>query len=151
MLLQSKTRVKSLSNERDCENEQEEIDLFIIDDQKYGKEIKRLIEERIPENVNVKIFSSGESVLREIRNNEKKPRIVLLDYTRNKMNSRDHAVDHILENSPDTDVIMLSDKEYKDRALKALGYGAHDYVEKDQFAHDHILDSVKTALHPSKE
>jgi len=151
MLLQSKTRVKPLSNENDCENEQEEIDLFIIDDQKYGKEIKRLIEERIPENVNVKIFSSGESVLREIRNNEKKPRIVLLDYTRNKMNSSDHTVDHILENSPDTDVIMLSDKEYKDRALKALGYGAHDYVEKDQFAYDHILDSVKTALHPSKE
>jgi hypothetical protein len=32
-----------------------------------------------------------------------------------------------------------------------LGYGAHDYVEKDQFAFDHILDSVKTALHPPKE
>jgi DNA-binding NtrC family response regulator len=152
MFIQTKTQNKPLGREKECETEQEEIDLFIIDDKKYGNKLKRLIEEKIQENVNVQIFLTGESGVQAMKNNDKKPKIVLLDYSRNKMNGeKNHTVDHILETSPGTDVIMLSDKANKQRALKALGYGAHDYVEKDQFAFDHILDSVKTALHPPKE
>jgi DNA-binding NtrC family response regulator len=130
------------------------IDLFIIDEKSYGDELKKVLEENLDEEINVKIFPTGELGLKAMRGFKNKPKVVLLDYSRNRMNitgMEDHTVDNILESSPDTEIIIISDTESKERAMKALQFGAQDYVEKDQFAFEHIVDSVKTALNPPKE
>ena len=70
----------------------------------------------------------------------------------NKTTEKDpsHAVDRIKEISPETVVIMISDEEDMESALKALRYGAYDYVMKDRFAFAHIEASVKKCLEPSR-
>lgn len=130
------------------------IRLFIIDeDSAYTESLKHTLEEKLGEDVSVKVFNNGEAMVQNLQNVDKKPHLVLLDYSKNKMpihGREEHTLDHIMRISPFTGIIMLSAKKYKDRALKAIGYGAYDYIEKDQFAIGHIINSVKMCLHPSK-
>jgi DNA-binding NtrC family response regulator len=45
---------------------------------------------------------------------------------------------------------MISDEEDMPSAVKALRYGAYDYVMKDRFAFSHIKASVEKCLEPSR-
>jgi len=132
----------------------DKINLFIVDDDvQYGQSLKDSLEKEFHERLDVKDFPTGESALEEIQNSDKKPQVVLLDYLGNKpLNSKSdkHTVDDISKMSPGTGIIMLSDKKYEDRAIKALAHGAHDYVVKDKFALEHVVNSVKKALNPPK-
>jgi DNA-binding NtrC family response regulator len=150
--LEKTKRVKDTNEELTGSNEK--INLFIVDDDvQYGQSLKDSLEKEFQEKVDVRVFPTGESMIEEIEIAEKKPQVVLLDYLGNKPlnpNSDKHIVDDISRVSPNTGIIMLSDKKYEDRAMKALAYGAHDFVVKDKFTHEHVLTSVKKALNPPK-
>jgi CheY-like chemotaxis protein len=132
----------------------DKINLFIIDDDSsYSETLRDSLEKEFHDRLNVTVFPTGESAVQEIQNAEKKPQVVLLDYLGNKPldpKSDKHIVDDISNISPQTGIIMLSDKKYEDRAMKALAHGAHDYVVKDKFAMEHVVNSVKKVLNPPK-
>ena len=132
----------------------EKIKLFIVDyDYYYSLSLKHSLEKKFGDSMHVELFRSGESCLEALRVSDEKPDVILLDYIENKELNKDngeHTVDHIREISPDISIIILSTKKHADRAVKALGYGAHDYVMKDQFAFEHIYNAIDGCLHPSK-
>lgn len=126
--------------------------LFVAaDSQLYAESLKRSLETSFDHHVKVEAFVSGEECVSMI-GMQNKPDIVVLDYKLNKRAGRinTYTVDTIKEMSPDTIVIMISDEEDMPSAVKALRYGAYDYVMKDRFAFSHIKASVKKCLEPSK-
>jgi DNA-binding NarL/FixJ family response regulator len=131
-----------------------EIDLFIVDrDLQFGQTIKDSLEKEFHEHLFVKYFLTGESLIEEISRSVKKPNIVILDYFGNKSLNKQyekHTVDAISVLSPDTGIIIVSDKMHEDRAMKALAHGAHDFVLKDKFAVGHLVNAVKKVLNPPK-
>ena len=130
------------------------IKLFIVDeDLQYVKNIKDFLEKEFREPLNVKSFPTGESALEEIKKIDEKPEVVVLDYLGNKQldtKNEKHTVDDISNISPDTGIIIISDKKYENRAMKALAHGAHDFIVKDKFTLKHLLNSIKKVLHPPK-
>jgi DNA-binding NtrC family response regulator len=133
---------------------EDKVNVYIVDhDVEYRTSLKDSLEKEFYETMNVKTFTTGEALIHEIKKAQKKPNVILLDYLGNRhlnLNSVKHIVDDISRISPGTGIIMLSHKEYEEQAMKALAYGAHDYVVKDKFTHEHVLNSVKKALNPPK-
>jgi DNA-binding NarL/FixJ family response regulator len=129
----------------------ETFNLYVAADSKaYAESLKHSIENSFDNNVKVEAFDSKESCISKMYH-DKKPDIVLLDYKLNKNSEDDnYAVDEIKAISPDTVVIMMSNEEDMQSAMKALRYGADDYVMKDMFAFPHIKASVSKCLQPSK-
>jgi FixJ family two-component response regulator len=80
----------------------------------------------------IKCFATGEEFLKHLN---KKPGIVLLDYNLNgsyidAMNGID-VLKRIMQESPDTKVIMLSSQEKMEVAVESIKYGAYDYIIKN--------------------
>jgi DNA-binding NtrC family response regulator len=127
--------------------------LFVAaDNQLYAESLKQSLETSLEGHVKVEAFISKEECINKIRK-ESKPGIVVLDYKLNKRTSdggTSYTVDKIKEISPETIVIMMSNEEDMPSAVKALRYGAYDYVMKDRFAFSHIKASVEKCLEPSR-
>jgi DNA-binding NtrC family response regulator len=126
--------------------------LFVAaDNQLYAESLKNSLESSFDKNVKVEAFISKEECINKIRK-ENKPGIVVLDYKLNKTNegNSSYTVDKIKEISPETIVIMMSDEKDMPSAVKALRYGAYDYVMKDRFAFSHIRAAVEKCLVPSR-
>jgi DNA-binding NtrC family response regulator len=121
------------------------------DNQLYAESLKQSLESSFDKSVKVKAFNSKEECIEKI-NKETKPDIVVLDYELNRKTGADnsHTVDRIKEISPETIVIMMSKEEDMESALKALRYGAYDYVMKDRFAFSHIRAAIQKCLEPSR-
>jgi DNA-binding NtrC family response regulator len=119
--------------------------------QLYAESLKHSLEMSLDKNVKIEAFNSKEECIEKIEN-ESRPDIIILDYELNKKTQEDqsHTVDRIKEKSPETIVIMMSDEEDMESALKALRYGAFDYVMKDRFAFSHITAAVQKCLEPSR-
>lgn len=131
------------------------INLFIVgnDDYYYGMSVKDSLEKKFGNEVFINAFPDSDSCLHLMHNSDEKPDIVLLDYSENKeLNKKtgDHVMDYIKKICPETSIIILADIEHSGRAVKALGYGAHHFVMKDQFAHEQIFNTVVKCLYPSK-
>jgi len=128
--------------------------LFIVDgDYFYGQSLKSTLIEKLNDELSIKVFLNAESCLHQIMYSDEKPDIVILDHFENKKlndQNNDHTVDYMQNMKPDVAIIILSDNDSFDRAIKALAYGANDFVIKDQFAHQHIYNAVKKCLHPAK-
>jgi len=128
--------------------------VYIVDPNYYdGVSLKKSLEKSFEEEVVIKAFSDAESCLRVMEGGEEKPNVVILEYTENRRLNEtcgEHMVDCIKKLYPDTAIIILSDKENSDKAIKILAYGAHDFVVKDRFLDEHILSAVKKSLHPAK-
>jgi DNA-binding NtrC family response regulator len=127
--------------------------LFVAaDNQLYAESLKNSLESSFDKNVKVEAFVSKEECINKIRK-ENKPGIVVLDYKLNKRTNEGqntYTVDKIKEISPETIVIMMSDEKDMASAVKALRYGAYDYVMKDRFAFSHIRAAVEKCLIPSR-
>jgi len=127
--------------------------LFVAaDNQLYAESLKQSLETSFDKNVKVEAFISKEECINYI-GKQHKPDIVVLDYKLNKKSNESNStytVDKIKEMSPDTIVIMMSNEEDMPSAVKALRYGAYDYVMKDRFAFSHIREAVEKCLVPSK-
>lgn len=131
------------------------LNIFIVDnDVQYRQSLKESLENEFSTYLNIYLFSTGESALAELENMKEKPQVILLDYMINKASNihcGKHAVDQISDLCPNSSIIMIADKNYEQEALLAIEYGAHDLIIKDQFIFDHIITSVKKALHPPKQ
>jgi DNA-binding NtrC family response regulator len=127
--------------------------LFVAaDNELYARSLKQSLESSLDKHVKVEAFVSKEDCINNIRK-ENKPDIVVLDYKLNKKTSEgqnSYTVDKIKEISPETIVIMMSNEEDMPSAIKALRYGAYDYVMKDRFAFSHIREAVEKCLVPSR-
>lgn len=126
--------------------------LFVAaDNQLYAESLKQSLEASLDKNIKVEAFISKEECINNIDATHK-PDIIVLDYKLNKTDDSNnkHTVDKIKEISPETVVIMMSDEKDMPSAIKALRYGAYDYVMKDRFAFSHIRASVKKCLEPSR-
>jgi len=132
----------------------EKVSVFIIDsDVAYSKSLKNSLEKEFNAPLEINLFNGWDKAAKEIEIANQKPHAILLNYLSNKCLTEDsdkHTVDDILRVSPDTSIIMLSNKKDIDRAMKALAYGAQDLVVKDKFTHEHILNSLRKILNPSK-
>jgi DNA-binding NtrC family response regulator len=119
--------------------------------QLYAESLKQSLQSSFDGGVNIEAFNSKEKIFEKI-DKDIKPDIVVLDYELNKISDEDgsHTVDKIKEISPETVVIMMSDEEDMNSALKALRYGAYDYVMKDRFAFSHIRAAIQKCLQPSR-
>jgi len=128
--------------------------VFVVDaDHHSSISIQSSLEAGLGDEVAIKVFSNGESCLAEMNDHGQKPSVVILEYSENKrLNATcgEHMVDCIKKLSPESAIIILSDKANSDRAIKTLAYGAHDFVVKDRFLNEHIFSSVKKSLHPAK-
>lgn len=128
--------------------------IHIVDnDYTNGLSVKTSLEKSLGPEVSVQVFPNAESCLEVIKKSEEKPAVVLIEYTENKrLNDEQgaHMVDHVKKLSAEAAIIVFADKANSARATKALAYGAHDFVIKDQFFHEHILSAVKKSLHPAK-
>jgi DNA-binding NtrC family response regulator len=125
--------------------------LFVAaDNELYAESLKQSLESSLDKkNVKVEAFISKEECINNIGKTNKTD-IVVLDYKLNKKSNDSYTVDKIKEKSPDTIVIMMSDEEDMPSAVKALRYGAYDYVMKDRFAFSHIRAAVEKCLVPSR-
>lgn len=128
--------------------------LFIVDNDYYnGLTVKQCLEENLGEEITVRVFPDAESCLQTMQRTQEKPAVVILEYSENKrLNDErgEHMVDKVKELSPEAAIIICSDKRNSEHAIKALAYGANDFVIKDRFQHEHILSAVKKSLHPAK-
>ncbi len=121
------------------------------DNQLYAESLKHSLETSLDKHIKVEAVISKEECISRI-GKEKKPGIVVLDYKLNKKShetNSTYTVDQIKEMSPETIVIMMSSEEDMPSAIKALRYGAYDYVMKDRFAFSHIRAAVEKCLSPS--
>lgn len=127
--------------------------LFVAaDNELYARSLKQSLENSLDKHVKVEAFISKEDCINKIQS-DNKPDIVVLDYKLNKKTSEGrniYTVDKIKEISPETIVIMMSNEEDMPSAIKALRYGAYDYVMKDRFAFSHIREAVEKCLVPSR-
>jgi DNA-binding NarL/FixJ family response regulator len=128
--------------------------VFIVDNDYYnGLDVKNTLQENLGEEVMIRVFPEAESCLTAINTSKEKPSVVILEYAENKrLNEQkgEHMVDQVKKLSPKAAIIICSNKDNSGRATKALAYGAHDFVLKDQFLHEHLLSAVKKGLHPAR-
>lgn len=121
------------------------------DNQLYAESLKQSLETNLDRHIKVEAVVSKEDCINKIQK-ENKPGIVVLDYKLNKKSpdaNSTYTVDKIKEMSPETIVIMMSNEEDMPSAIKALRYGAYDYVMKDRFAFSHIREAIEKCLTPS--
>ncbi len=128
--------------------------IYIVDnDYTNGLSVKGSLEKSLGDEVSIQVFPDAESCLAALQLTDQKPSVVIVEYTENKRLNEEkglHMVDQIKKISSEAAIIVFSDKSNSARATKALAYGAHDFVIKDQFQHEHILSAVKKCLHPAK-
>ncbi|HEY0030142.1 MAG TPA: response regulator [Bacteroidia bacterium] len=131
-----------------------EFNLFIVDNNtEHNQSIKAFLESKLEENIIITSFQNLEACLHVMNGKSSKPDVVILDNSENKeldKETGEHTVDYIKRIHPSATIIMISEEEHSIRAMKALGFGAHNFVIKNQFSHEHILSSVRKCLHPVK-
>ena len=105
--------------------------VFVVDDEPM---VRRMLEFKLKdrEDLQVQAFSSGESC---VENLNQSPDIIILDYhmdtdKENAMNGLETLL-RIVENSPDTQVAMLSSQDNVSVAVDVLKKGAVDYIIKN--------------------
>lgn len=111
-----------------------QLNIFIVDDDKmFARALKEDIETAFGgKKVKVKTFETGETFFQTL--NGEKPEVLILDYhlNGNYFDAMDgiEVLKKVKEMLPDTDVIMLSNDDHVDIAMKSMRHGAMDYVVK---------------------
>ena len=126
--------------------------IYIVDDAQYAEKIKQSLHNKFGEEVFVSIFHDAESSVNELRKSVDKPQLAIMDYSKNSRvgnEKGEYIVDLIQKISPETGILILSDEKHIQPAARVLAHGAHGFVEKDQFALDHINTMVEKCLHPT--
>ena len=107
--------------------ENQEINLFIVDDDKLlATSLKHYLQNKFGYDVKTTIFNNGESCLEKIN---KYTHIVILDYFMGGKNGLE-ILKAIKITNPKTEVIMLSGNEDMAIAMETFRSGAKDYVAK---------------------
>ena len=88
----------------------------------------------------LQLFDNGEACLGQINHT---PDVVLLDYQlgKNKMNGIE-IFKEVKRKSPKAKVILLSNQDEVRVAVESLRLGAFDYIIKDTYAMDNLLNAL---------
>jgi two-component system OmpR family response regulator len=115
---------------------QEHISMFIIDgDKMLATALKSDLERTFEDHdLKISLFETGEESTERISEN---PDVVIVDYSLNSKNSEAMTgvkiIDLIKQKSPGTEVIIFTEEEHADIALKAMHHGVHDYIVKNDY------------------
>jgi len=113
------------------------IKIFIVEDDLF---FSSLIETQLKRHdfENIKTFNNGADFLNQLHTN---PDIVILDHNLNEMNGLD-ILRRIKSVNPDIQVIFLSAQQDMEVAVKALKYGAYDYLQKDENCSNRLVHII---------
>lgn len=111
--------------------------IFVVEDNEWYNRLLRHSLELNPDH-EVFSFADGASLLMALG---KKPDIVTLDYRLPDANGND-LLQRIIEESPSTAVIIVSEQEDIETAVSLLKAGARDYLEKTKDIRDRLLHSI---------
>jgi two-component system, OmpR family, response regulator len=126
--------------------------IFLVDDEPIQNEmLKDYLSERFL--YDIKVFDNGEEAIQNLNLN---PEIIVLDYHLNahRPDAKNgvEILKMIKDQSPDTQVIILSGQDKIDVAVDSMKYGAYDYVVKGETAFsrtENILNNI-SELHKVK-
>ena len=129
---------------------QNNMDVFIIEDDQLQSE---MLADHMSKYKIFKFhkYDSGESCLRDL---DKKPDIVILDYYLDKYDK--DAMDgidvlkEIKQKNPETEVIILSAQEQIEVAVNTMKHGAFDYVVKGEAAFHRLENSLYNVIRKRK-
>jgi two-component system OmpR family response regulator len=112
------------------------INVFLVDDDElYLNTLRSFLTNSLPDNFKFKTFLNAEEFIKEM---DKKPEIVILDYILSTNSSKEVNGLSILKQinliSPNTFVIVLSAQDNVDVALDIINEGAYDYISKNKTA-----------------
>jgi DNA-binding NtrC family response regulator len=108
--------------------------IFVLeDDEWYNKFLAHTIS--LNPDYDVKNFFSANDLLKNI---DKKPDVVTLDYRLPDANGED-VLGKIKQQSPDTEVIIISEQDNIETAITLLKNGAYDYLVKEKNIRDRLL------------
>lgn len=117
--------------------------IYIIEDNAF---FAKLLEEKIlmQTGYDVQVFSTGEEAL---STSDFNPDIVILDYF---LSIKDDTImngseitEKIRHQKPNIPIIILSAQEKIDVAIDLLNQGACDYIEKNDYAIENVLNSIQ--------
>lgn len=126
--------------------------VFIVEDDMFYATI---LNEELKQSgiTNTKIFYTGNALLESL---DEQPDIVLLDHKLGDANGVD-LLKVIKSKCPETEVIFLSGQEDLSVAVKALKFGAYDYVEKNANAFARVkrliakMDQLKNLIKENEQ
>jgi DNA-binding response OmpR family regulator len=114
--------------------------LLVEDSQTQAAQIKMVLENA--GDIKVEVTYSGVEGLRLAR--EVSPALIILDVVLPDMDG--FQVCRRLKRDPETmriPVIMLTEKSSADATVSGLQAGADDYIPKDIFASEHLIDTLR--------
>jgi CheY-like chemotaxis protein len=115
-------------------------DVLVVEDSPtQAKQIKETLQDA---GLNVRVVGDGPEAIREAMLNP--PRLIVLDINLPSMDG--YQVCRRLKRNPDTrdiPVIMLTEQSSAKDTMTGLQAGADDYIPKDIFAGEHLLDTLR--------
>lgn len=96
---------------------------------------------------NLKIYFSGNDCLKELE--VQKPDIVIQDYEMPGINGLETML-KIKEKYPDTEFVFLSGQSSIKVAVEAMNRGAFDYIVKDEYSQENLIQKVKKIVYIHK-
>lgn len=115
--------------------------IYLVDDNEvFRKMIDAFL--KIKRLTRVKQFSSGEEMLEQLKT--EKPFVVIQDYSlgQKKMNGLE-IFNKAKSLRPDVEFIFLSGQNSIEVAVEAMKKGVYDYVLKDDFAKENLVQRIK--------
>jgi DNA-binding NtrC family response regulator len=131
-------------------NKKKQINIFIVEDNKvFALALKADIEATFSNMpITIHLFVTGETCMDKFQ--EEKPKVVILDYHLNSKytDAADGLVvlDWIKKENDETNVIMITNDDQCDIALKSFKHGASDYVVKSETKFSKINHSLFTTF-----
>lgn len=122
--------------------------LIIDDDPMLSAALKSDLERTFAKhNLRISLSGTGEESKAPVSG---KPDVVIVDCYQNSKERNGingiGIVDMVRQESPDTEVILFSPEEHADIAVKAMHYGAHDYIVKNDYMFRKLNMSVMQCL-----
>lgn len=111
--------------------------VFVVEDDDFYRELIGYNLEMNPD-YEISKFGNAASLLKELY---KKPNVITLDYRLPDMEG-DKVLEKIKDYDPDVEVIIISEQDNIDTAVKLLRLGAYDYITKTNDIQDRLLNVV---------
>lgn len=118
--------------------EKTEFSLFIVEDNEwYNKLLRHTVS--LDPDFEIRSFFSAKEVLAVLHEN---PDVITIDYRLPDMMG-DELCQTIKENSPNTEIIIVSEQEDIETAVNLLKIGAYDYIVKSNDIRDRLLHTLR--------
>lgn len=112
--------------------------IFVVEDDDW---YRKLLHHNLTLNpdFHVEVFQDGESFLQQLK---EKPNVVTLDYKLPDYNGED-LLKKVKAYDPDIEVLIISEQNEIETAVKLLKAGAYDYITKTEDIRDRLLNVIQ--------